>query len=142
VVTVFSSIPAATRLVGVCATTDVLNPKIGRNATTRAQVLTCLGIVFLEKWSSAHETADRLGSGCVSYLSARRTKAWSFFRALVTEVARMGVAEIQEGEVKEAFRPPINTIQRHCVSVTYDDSAVIPEYKCADHTWTTGRTAY
>lgn len=54
----------------------------------------------------------------------------------------MGVAEIEEGEVKEAFRPPISRIQRHCVLVTYDDSAVIPEYKCADHTWTTGRTAY
>jgi hypothetical protein len=53
-----------------------------------------------------------------------------------------GIAEKIRKEVKAVSRLPISKMQCYWVSGTYGDSAVIPEYKCADPTWMTGSTAY
>jgi hypothetical protein len=87
VVTLFSSIAAVTRLTGVCAKTDVFNPEISRNETTKEQIVTCLGIVFLES-QAARIRLPIVSADCVSYLSASRTKARGLFTTTaITEVA-------------------------------------------------------
>jgi hypothetical protein len=68
----------ATRLASACAVSDIQHPEISRKAATTEQVPTCLGIVFLERRSSAHDPLIVSAILGVSYLSAGRFEDWNY----------------------------------------------------------------